>query len=115
MYSYEDRIRAVRLYLELDRRLGVTLRTLGYPSKNSLLAWVREYDARQDLKPGYRRAKRQYDENEKRIAVEYYVKHGHCLAYTVRALGYPSRETQRTKAINIKAISRHNDDTSSHP
>lgn len=95
MYSYEDRIRAVRLYLELDRRLGVTLRTLGYPSKNSLLAWVREYDARQDLKPGYRRARRQYDENQKRIAVEHYVKHGHCLAYTVRALGYPSRETLR--------------------
>src|SRR5690625_2255868 len=68
MYSYEDRIRAVRLYLELDRRLGITLRTLGYPTKNSLFAWVREYDSRLDLKPGYRRARRQYDENQKRIA-----------------------------------------------
>lgn len=95
MYSYEDRIRAVRLYLELDRRLGVTLRTLGYPTKNALLAWVREYESRADLKPGYRREKRQYDESQKQIAVEHYLKHGHCLAYTVRALGYPSRETLR--------------------
>ncbi len=95
MYSYEDRIRAVRLYLELDRRLSVTLRMLGYPTKNSLLAWVREYESRHDLKPGYRRERRQYDENQKRIAVEHYLKHGHCLAYTVRALGYPSREMLR--------------------
>lgn len=77
MYSYEDRIRAVRLYLELDRRLGVTLRTLGYPTKNALLAWVREYESRADLKPGYRREKRQYDESQKQIAVEHYLKHGH--------------------------------------
>lgn len=95
MYSYEDRIRAVRLYLELDRRLSITLRTLGYPTKNALLAWVREYESRQDLRLGYRRAARQYDLNQKRIAVEHYLKHGHCLAYTVRALGYPSRETLR--------------------
>ena len=28
MYSYEDRIKAVRLYLKLGKRLGVTIRHL---------------------------------------------------------------------------------------
>lgn len=36
MYSYEDRIRAVKLYIKLGKRLGATIRQLGYPTKNSL-------------------------------------------------------------------------------
>jgi putative transposase len=36
MYSYEDRIRAVRLYLKLGERIKETIRQLGYPTKNSL-------------------------------------------------------------------------------
>ena len=39
MYSYEDRIKAVRLYLKLGKRLGVTIRQLGYPTKNTLIGW----------------------------------------------------------------------------
>ncbi|PRX19140.1 hypothetical protein B0G75_1393 [Paraburkholderia sp. BL18I3N2] len=42
MFSYEDRIRAVRLYLKLGKRIGATIRQLGYPTKNSLKAWHRE-------------------------------------------------------------------------
>ena len=33
MYTYEDRIKAVRLYLKLGRQLGATIRKLGYPDK----------------------------------------------------------------------------------
>ncbi|MGF6917864.1 transposase-like protein [Paraburkholderia sp. 40] len=36
MYSCEDRIRAVRLYIKLGKRLAATIRRLGYPTKNSL-------------------------------------------------------------------------------
>lgn len=39
MYSYEDRLRAVRLYLKLSRRISATLRPWGYSNKNSLKAW----------------------------------------------------------------------------
>jgi len=38
MYSYEERIRAVELYVKLGGRLGATLRKLGYHTKNSLKA-----------------------------------------------------------------------------
>ena len=29
MYSYEDRLRAVQLYIKLGKRVGVTIRQLG--------------------------------------------------------------------------------------
>ncbi len=31
MYSYEDRVRAVELYLKLGKRVKATIRQLGYP------------------------------------------------------------------------------------
>jgi len=33
MYSYEDRLRAVKLYIKLGKRMGATPRQLGYPTK----------------------------------------------------------------------------------
>ena len=36
MYSYEDRVRAVELYIKLGKRIAATIRQLGYPTKNSL-------------------------------------------------------------------------------
>jgi hypothetical protein len=37
MYSYEDRIRAVKLYIKLDKRIAATIIQLGYPTKNALV------------------------------------------------------------------------------
>lgn len=53
MYSYEDRIRAVALYLELGKRTVATIRQLGYPTKNALKGWHREYEQGHDLQVGY--------------------------------------------------------------
>jgi transposase-like protein len=36
MYSYEERLRAVELYIKLGKRLKAVIRQLGYPTKNSL-------------------------------------------------------------------------------
>ena len=41
MYSYEDRIRAVELFIKLGMRVKPTIRQLGYPTKNSLKGWYR--------------------------------------------------------------------------
>ena len=35
MYSYDDRIQAVELYIKLGKRVGPTIRQLGYPTKNA--------------------------------------------------------------------------------
>ena len=53
MFSYEARIRAVKLYIKLGKRTGPTIRQLGYPTKNSLKSWHREYEQGRDLQVGY--------------------------------------------------------------
>ena len=90
MYSYEDRCRAVQLYIKLGKRVGLTIRQLGYPTKNALKSWYREYEQRLDVPAGYVRPPR-YSQAHKERAVGHYLEHGRCIAATIRALGYPSR------------------------
>ena len=90
MYSYEERLRAVRLYIKLGKRVGLTIRQLGYPTKNALKSWHREYEQRLDLSAGYLRQPR-YSQAQKERAVEHYLEHGRCIAATIKSLGYPSR------------------------
>ena len=94
MYSYEDRIRAVELYIKFGRRLGATIRHLGYPTKNALKGWYREYERRRDLPTGFHRRPK-YSQVQKEVAVDHYLNHGRCLAATLRALGYPCRTLLR--------------------
>lgn len=90
MYSYEDRMKAVRLYIKLGMRVRATIRQLGYPTKNSLKAWHREYEQRRDLAPRYVRKPR-YSQAQKVAAVEHFVEHGCSVSATIKALGYPGR------------------------
>ena len=39
MYSYEDRIRSVMLYIKLGKRVAATIQQLRYTTKNSLKSW----------------------------------------------------------------------------
>src|SRR6478672_7060829 len=93
MYSYEDRMRAVQLYLKLGKRIRATIRQLGYPTKNALKSWHHEYEQRHDLRTGYIRSKPRYSAEQKKAAVDHYLSHGRCVAATLRALGYPNRGT----------------------
>jgi len=93
MYSYEDRIRAVELYVKLGRRVGPTIRQLGYPTKNALKAWYRAYQGQRDLPLGYVRSKPKYSQEQKEAAVRHYLDHGRCIAFTMRTLGYPARQS----------------------
>lgn len=92
MYSYEERIRAVKFYIKLGGRLGATIRKLGYPTKNSLISWYREYEREQDLQVGYSRTSGKYSAEQKKLAVQYFLEHDQCIASTLRAMGYPCRE-----------------------
>lgn len=90
MYSYEDRIRAVKLYIKLGKRTGPTIRKLGYPTKNSLKCWYQEYEKSIALKVGYVRPQK-YSDEQKRLAVQHYLDHDRCIASTMKAMGYPCR------------------------
>ncbi|MBB3571610.1 transposase-like protein [Rhizobium sp. BK491] len=39
MYSHADRVRAVELYIKLDKRVKATIRQLGYPTTITVAFW----------------------------------------------------------------------------
>ena len=92
MYSYEERIRAVKLYIKHGKRTGPTIRQLGYPTKNSLKGWYREYERNRDLQVVYARSRVKYTAEQIQVAVQHYLDHDQCIASTLRALGYPCRD-----------------------
>ena len=92
MYSYEDRRRAVELYIKLGKRMGATIRKLGYPTKNSLKKWHQEFSGDGDLRIAYARKKQKYSPAQIDQAVEHYLSNGRCYTATIQALGYPSRK-----------------------
>ncbi|MBA2134174.1 IS3 family transposase [Capillibacterium thermochitinicola] len=90
MYSYEDRIKAVKLYIKYDLSVADTIRELGYPTRNALIKWYKEYKEKGDLHTDYEREPK-FSREQKQKAVDYYLEHGRCIRRTVRVLGYPSR------------------------
>ena len=93
MYSYEDRIRAVKLYIKLGKRTGATIRRLGYPTKNSLKSWHRAFEQGEDFPTGYVRSWQKYSDEQKQVAVKHYLNHDRCITGAIKALGYPCRDT----------------------
>lgn len=90
MYSYEDRLRAVQLYIKLGKRAGLTIRQLGYPTKNALKVWYLAYEQSRDLPRAYARAPK-YTPTQRQLAVDHFLSHGRSVAATINALGYPSK------------------------
>ena len=92
MYSYEDRIKAVKLYIQYDKSYASVYRELGYPpSSHSIKLWYKEYEQNGDLHKSYNKTTK-YSEEQRRAAVQYYVEHGRSKTRTVKALGYPTRQ-----------------------
>lgn len=89
MHSYEDRVRAVELYYRYGKKGSVVVRELGYPSIKQLGRWVRIYEETGEL-PRELKSRQRYSQAQKIAAVEHYLTHGGCLAFTRRAIGYPS-------------------------
>ena len=85
---------------------------MGYPTKNSLKSWHAEYERCLDLSRGYVRSKPKYSRAQKERAVEHYLEHGQCIAWTIEALGYPGRDSLRTwirefhPELNTRVVSR---------
>ncbi len=91
MYSYEQRKKAVELYIKFDKSAYSVVRELGYPTFNMLKLWYREYLEEGDL---HKKSRMQsgYTAEQRAIAVTYYQEHGRGLARTVKAIGYPCRQ-----------------------
>lgn len=72
MYSYEDRIRAVKFYINCGYNAAYTVSKLGYPDASNLKHWYREYSESNDLHQGRKKVSK-YSDKEKRDAVDYYL------------------------------------------
>jgi putative transposase len=97
MYSREERIKAIELYIKYDRCAADVARELGYPDRKSLVSWYEAYLEEQETGVLWEGCTRyaKYSLEEKTTAVEHYLEHGRNISRTVRALGYPSRDTLR--------------------
>ena len=111
MYTHQEMLKAVKLYIKLDKRIALTIQTLGYPTKNTLRSWYKNYLLSGDLSHGYTRHKQVYTEQQKVEAIQHYVENGCCIAHTIRCLGYPCGETLR-KWLYEKYPERHRSRTS---
>ena len=94
MYSHEERLKAVKLYIKYGHSAAATVRELGYPGKKTLSLWYKEYQETGGLHESFIKHPNYSDEQIAR-AVNYYLEHGRCVSRTCRALGYPSRHTLR--------------------
>jgi putative transposase len=92
MYSYEDRLKAVLLYIQYDKSYASVFRELGYPpSSHSIKLWYKEYEENGDLHRSYTSTSK-YSDEQRKAAVQYYVEHGRSKSGTVKSLGYPTRQ-----------------------
>lgn len=99
MYSYEDRIRAVELYIKLGQRVRATIWQVGYPTKNALKGWHRKYEQRLDLPVSYAGRSPQYSQVQKEAAVENYLTHDRFIAATMEDAAV--RSTVCTECVEI--------------
>ena len=102
MFSYKDRLRAVKFYIKSGYRLRYTLRCLGYPSSRvTLKQWHQEYiknnqSLHTEYKTENRHHSKKYSKEQINSALKYYFSHGRNKAVTLKALGYPrSSDTLR--------------------
>jgi len=94
MYDYEQRIKAVEMYLELNSAEKV-VKHLGYPSLKILRKWIYEYKETGDLHKESRKINpRKYTIEEKEAAVNFYLNSKYGYHKAAKILGYPASSMQ---------------------
>lgn len=93
-YTREQRQRAVELYVKYECCAADVIRELGYPSREALRMWHRDWLDEQETGVSSQRGERyaRYTEEQKRAAVDHYLTHGRRASRTMRQMGYPSKE-----------------------
>lgn len=92
MYTNEDRMKVIRLYIEYNYNARAVIRELGYPSRNRLAIWYQEYLTNGDFKSDkYKHCKYSFEQRQK--AIDFYLNNGKSVQRTIKALGYPGKST----------------------
>lgn len=90
-YSKEQRRCAVELYVRYECCAADVIRELGYPSREALRMWHRDWLEEQRTRVPSSRGERyaRYTVEQRRAAVDHYLTHGRRSSRTIRRLGYP--------------------------
>ena len=89
-YTFEQRKKAIELYIEYGKSVSAVRGKLGYPSRQAMYDWYADY-VEHGLRPD-RRPHRKFTDEQKRAAVDHYLSHGKRAAATMGALGHPARK-----------------------
>jgi putative transposase len=95
MYSYEERMKAIQLFIQYDCSVSAVIHALSYPSRGMLYNWYKEYQETGSLRSDDILRKVKYSKEQRKQAVEYYLEHGRSVSRTIRALGFPGRTVLR--------------------
>lgn len=93
MYSYEDRMKAINLYIKYHYRATPVIKELGYPNRHMLVKWYQEYSITGTVHRKARTGKEKYSQEQKDRALKYYMEHGQSITDTIKHLGYPGKTT----------------------
>lgn len=99
--QFEERVKAVELYIQFGYSEGIVIRTLGYPSYTALRNWYKEYFSTGSLH-ATSSSKPRYTEAQKVAAVEYYASNRTTLTQACRTLGYPARYVLKRWILKIR-------------
>ena len=91
-YTIEEKVRAIKLYEETGH-VSYVINELGYPSRTMLYYWLEEYSNSGQFDIRMRKPK--YSQNQRKQAVDYYLKNGRSITKTTKDLGYPGKTLMR--------------------
>jgi len=83
MHSYEERIRAIEVCIELGKRVRETVRQLGYPTTNFLRSWRRRARGTALAGKGLPAKEPNYSQAKKDEAVRHHLDNGRCISHTM--------------------------------
>lgn len=92
-YTYEEKVKAVQLYIKYGRSPALVRHELGYPSKSCLNKWYNKYIKTGDLQKTGKDRNSKYTQEQRQAAIDYYLTHGKSVKRTILALGYPGKST----------------------
>lgn len=91
MYSFEERLKAVLLYIKLRHSARAVKRELGYPDPARLRDWYLEFIKNGNKLHEKRIKWHKYTEEQKQYAIEYYQSHNISILQCIKHLGYANR------------------------
>ena len=101
IYTYEERMRAVKAYIVSGYQANQTIQELGYPSHETLRIWYREYQKNRDLHRDFIRAPLHTQEQKEKAVAQYYA-NGCNYTKTSKAPGYVNRDRLRQWVLETR-------------